>query len=111
MSTIPHEVRNIYDWFELQAELCKLMGISEDNFRDYHGIVGGDYKDFWHVCLETIVPDNMSNGTIVCLYSTEEEWFIGDDAWKNLVLVAWNKLYSSIEPSGLDSGILVNFSW
>lgn len=41
-----------YDWFkQVQPELCRLMGIDDEYFRDYHKIVGGDYKDFWHVYL------------------------------------------------------------
>ena len=108
--TIPYTEVRIYSWFDIQAELCNLMGIPEDKFRDYHKVVGGEYKDFWHVCLETIVPYNMSNDSIVTMYSTDPEFFNKEeDQWQNLVLVAWNKLYFSLSPD--DSGIRVSFSW
>lgn len=103
----------VYDWFDIQNELCKIMDIPEDKFRDYHEIDGGDYKDFWHVCLDTIVPDHMSNGTTVTMFSVNENFYRGaDDQWKNKVLVAWNKLYNEIlGPNNTDSGIEVSFDW
>lgn len=54
-----------YDWFDIQQEICKRMGIEEKHFRRYHELVGGDYKDLWHVCLDSVVPDNMANDTTV----------------------------------------------
>ena len=110
--TIPYTETRIYSWFDLQAELCNLMGIPEDKFRNYHQVVGGEYKDFWHVCLEFIVPYNMNNDTIVTMYSIDPEWFedtAEEDQWKNLVLVAWNKLCDELDPNG--AGIRVSFSW
>ena len=101
----------VYDWFEIQDELCRIMEIPADKFRDYHDVVGGDYKDFWHVCLETIVPDNMSNDVVITMYHCDEEWFDGDDAWKNKVLQAWNVFYNSVDTGRTDSGIYVDFSW
>lgn len=104
---------DMYDWFEIQEELCRIMGIDSKYFRDYHQVVGGDYKDFWHVCLDSIVPDHMSNDTIVVMYSCDDaETYKGDDAWKNEVLKAWNKFYNEALGEGnTDSGIYVNFSW
>lgn len=112
MAVTPKIVK-IYDWFDIQAELCRIMGIPEDMFRDYHKIVGGQYKDFWHVCLETIVPDNMSNGTTVTMFSCydADTYYEGEEAWKNEVLKAWNKLYDELDESGTDGGIEVTFCW
>ena len=107
---IASEKIDLYDWFEIQAKLCEVMGIDEDNFRGYHKVVGGEYKDFWHVCLETIVPDNMNNDTIDKMFSTKPEWFEGDAAWKNLVLKAWNTVYESLTGPN-DPGLYVRFSW
>lgn len=96
-----------YDWFDIQTELCDIMEIPEDKFRDYHKIVGGKYKDFWHVCLESIIPDQMSNYTTVTMYEFEGELFEGDEEWKNRVLEAWNTFMKSINADN----IYVNFSW
>lgn len=103
----------VYDWFEIQDDLCRIMEIPTNKFRDYHDVVGGDYKDFWHVCLDTIVPDTMSNGSIVTMFHCGEadDWFEGDDVWKNKVLQAWNVFYNSVDTGQTDSGICVDFSW
>lgn len=112
MAVTPRIVK-VYNWSDIQDELCRIMGIPEDKFRDYHHVVGGKYKDFWHVCLEHIVPESMQNGTTVTLWSLDEEWFDfeEEDAWKMEVIQAWNKLYEELDESGTDSGIEVNFSW
>ena len=102
----------IYDWRDIRRELCRIMGIAEDKFRDYHEIVGGEYKDFWHVCMDTIVPDHMANGTIVVMWSTDADWYEGDQEWKNTVLKAWNTFYDCIcGVNHTDPGIYVEFSW
>ena len=103
----------IYDWFEIQEELCRIMGISKNDFRNYHDVVGGKYKDCWHVCLKTIVPDSMSNNTVVTMYHCDgaDDWFDGDNGWRNSVLTAWNTFYNSIDTEHTDSGIYVEFSW
>lgn len=100
-----------YNWFDLQEELCKIIGIEEKHFRRYHEVIGGDYKDFWHVCLDTIVPSEMHNGNIVKMYSVYELPYYKEekDEWKNIVLDAWNKLYEKLDDS--DMGIWVYFYW
>ena len=102
----------VYDWFEIQEELCKIMGIPSDLFRDYHSIVGGEYKDFWHVCLADIIPDNMTNGSIVKMYQYYGEYYDDEnETWKNKVLWAWNIFYQSVDTDEIDSGIYVEFNW
>jgi hypothetical protein len=101
----------VYDWFAIQEELSNIMGIPDDKFREYHKIVGGEYKDFWHVCLDSIIPDAMHNDSIVTMYYYDDETrFEGEDEWKNKVLQAWNKFYKSIDDSKY-AGIYVQFSW
>jgi len=53
-----------FDWFDIQKEICKEMGIEEKHFRDYHKLVGGEYKDCWHIWLEYF-DSNVINDTIV----------------------------------------------
>lgn len=51
-----------FDWFDIEKEICKEMGIEEKYFRDYHKLVGGEYKDLWHIWLEYFesIPNNDS---------------------------------------------------
>lgn len=53
-----------FDWFDIQKEICKQMDIEEKYFRDYHKLVGGEYKDLWHIWLEYFQSD-VTNDTIV----------------------------------------------
>jgi hypothetical protein len=53
-----------YDWFEIQTEICKEMGIEEEYFRDYHKLIGGDYKDLWHEWLNYF-DSEITNGSTV----------------------------------------------
>ncbi len=48
---------NYYDWNDIQEFLSAKMNIDNKNFRDYHNIVGGAYKDFWHVWLDIVYND------------------------------------------------------
>lgn len=56
-----------YDWEDVRQFLCDAMGISEEHWRSYHKLVGGDYKDFWHVWL-SIDDDNLSNDSYTTVY-------------------------------------------
>ena len=53
-----------FDWFDIQSEICKEMGIEEQYFRDYHKVVGGEYKDLWHEWLHYFQTD-VTNDIIV----------------------------------------------
>jgi hypothetical protein len=52
------------DWFELQKEICKEMGIDDDNFTRYHKVIGGKYKNMWHVWL-WYIDERMYNDSIM----------------------------------------------
>ncbi len=47
-STIPSETIRVFNWFDIQKEICKEMNIDHEYFRDYHKLIGGKYKDLWH---------------------------------------------------------------
>lgn len=91
-----------FDWFDIQKEVCKEMGIEEQYFRDYHKLVGGEYKDLWHFWLEYFdsVPNN---DTIVFndLGETMEnkiEWVkIKGDDWGILFIEAVYKVWDRFE--------------
>lgn len=102
----------VYNWQDIQEKICEIMEIDFDEFRDYHGVIGGEYKDCWHVFLDHVIPDSMSNNTIVKLYYCDEEWLEieKDDEWKLKPIRAWNQIYDSI--GGREaSGIYVSFNW
>jgi hypothetical protein len=75
-----------YEWDELQAELCRRLGIEFDDFRKYHKVVGGEYKDFWHAWLEMFDVRNDTYCT-VCVpmdgdeYSPDQDfgWMLEDE--------------------------------
>lgn len=42
-----------YDWDDIQAFLCEELGITENQFRSYKDVVGGErYKDIWHIWID-----------------------------------------------------------
>lgn len=52
-----------YNWDDIKLEICKEMDISENYFRDYHKLIGGEYKDLWHAWLDLFDPE-VSNEAI-----------------------------------------------
>lgn len=102
-------------WFDLQDRLCVIMNIPRQNFRSYHEIIGGEYKDFWHVALETVVPENMANDTIVTMNFDNIEFikvhfeFEDSSKWELKLFDAWEILGKELDPSF--DGINVRFSW
>lgn len=104
----------VYDWFDIEKEICLTMGIPDDMFRDYHKIVGGDYKDLWHVAIESVVPREMKNGTIVSMYSLydEEEFeatIAGKEKWTEPFFRAYRDVMNKLDPDC--NGVLVKFYW
>lgn len=113
----------LYDWNDIEKEICKVMGIAEEYFRDYHKVVGGYYKDLWHVALDLIIPDNLSNDTIVYLHPFDYKLTI--DYSEGSVLMNYVKEYGEwvipfIEAyqkvilglnANSDNGVVVEFSW
>lgn len=51
-----------FEWSDIQKAICNEMGIDEKDFRDYHRVVGGEYKDLWHIWLHYF--DTVYNGMI-----------------------------------------------
>ncbi len=107
---IKGETVTVYNWCDIQNEICDVMGISRDKFRDYHEIVGGDYKDLWRTALNSVVPDNMSNGTIVIMWPVDDiKWVIEriQEEWAMPFFEAYNTVMQELN----DNGVLVSFSW
>jgi hypothetical protein len=57
-----------YDFSDIEKFICQELGIEQKFFRDYHKVIGGSYKDFWHVWL-SLHYDDIENG------SYENLWF------------------------------------
>lgn len=114
MSQIKYETIKVYNWFDLQKRLCEIMEIEEKYFRNYHDLIGGDYKDFWHVALDYIVPEGMSNDTMVEMWPCEisEEEFEGEP-WQFKLIQAWNILFDELREEPVDEfqPLNVKFSW
>lgn len=111
---IKGETITVYNWHDIRAEICRVMGIHENQFRDYHRVVGGDYKDLWHVAMDAVVPQQMANGTIVTMYSFESSEEIdslveehGD--WTRPFFVAYHSVMDQLDPEF--HGVEVRFSW
>lgn len=101
----------VYNWFDIEEEICRVMGIERDKFRNYHKVIGGDYRDLWHVTLNSVVPDNMANDTIVTMYVLEDyEYCIEKQGeWTRPFFEAYNKVFYVLDPNF--NGVLVRFSW
>lgn len=56
-----------YQFDDVQKYICVELGIEMNQFRDYHKVVGGKYKDFWHVWLDLHYGE-ITNGSYVSLW-------------------------------------------
>ena len=70
-----------YTWNDIQSEICKEMGIDEKYFRDYHMVIGGEYKDLWHEWIRYF--SDVSNDSIVScemgeIIESKIEWVTSD---------------------------------
>lgn len=103
-----------YDWFDdIQPALAKYMNIDENYFRDYHLVVGGTYKDFWHVMLDIIELRGNDSFEYLFWEPDDEE---GKEklrekfgSWIDPLLIALNQLKRDYDQD--DKGILIWFSW
>ena len=53
-----------FEWDDARKYICDKLDIVPAQFRDYHTVIGGEYKDLWHVWL-TINNDDISNHSYV----------------------------------------------
>lgn len=49
--------QKIYLWQDVKATICSAMSIRTEDFRDYHLVVGGHYKDIWHLWHDLVNSD------------------------------------------------------
>jgi hypothetical protein len=152
---IPSQTMTVYDWYDIQDEICKLMGITNEQFRDlknsqrhfntwcdskgygakdpsgtarngsqiwykeYTEAPDGQaarppYCDLWHLAIESVVPDEMHNDSIVTMYALEDyeddpEYYHKNVDWKKAFFEAYNQVMLEVDPE--NEGISVKFSW
>ena len=104
------KVIEVFDWFDIQTEICKEMGIEEESFRDYDKIVGGEYKDLWHEWMNYFQGE-IRNRTIIQndlgeIIENKIEWVTNDDKeWLQPFIEAVYKVWN-------DNNIkYVKYSW
>ena len=51
------------EYDEIQKRVCEILDIKEEQFRKYHDVIGGPYKDLWHVWL-WYVDDRVHNDSM-----------------------------------------------
>lgn len=64
---IQKQTLEYFEWVDVEKYICDELGIETSQFRDYNEVVGGGYKDLWHVWM-TINQDNISNYSYIALY-------------------------------------------
>jgi hypothetical protein len=115
-----------YDWVDVEAELCKTMGIHVDNFRDYHRVVYPDfdtkfkntdnspYYDCWHVWLDywgEKLHNDSYNLVIFAHPDQDEEWdYLKNDAIKKRgewVIPLMDAIRKLAKDFGTDDGYLI----
>ena len=101
-----------FEWDDLEAFFCEYLDIDEKHFRNYHEVIGGNCKDFWHVWL-CIVSDDVHNGhgSKVWDFVVEEDVYqeIEDKygKWATKLLDATACLFESIE----EDSFMVYYWW
>lgn len=108
-----------YDYDEVEKKLCEYMDIEQKYFRDYHLLVGGEYKDCWHVLLDVWEGSFKGNDSYFTIWSDASD---ADDLeywdyflerhpqyeWATPLLLALNKLHLEY---GNDDRITIWISW
>lgn len=98
----------IYNWFDIQNEICRVMGIERDKFRNY----GITQRDLWHVALDTVIPDQMANDTVVRMHGLYDDYdYIVEEQgeWTKPFFDVYQSVFKEIDPE--DKGVWVKFSW
>ena len=101
---IKKQVLEYYDWDDVERFICDELDIVPAQFCVYHEVVGGDYKDLWHVW--STIHDVLNNGMCTKLHLDDidhlmkriVEWF-GD--WVECLRPILIKLRAEIGESSM----------
>jgi hypothetical protein len=110
-----NEVLHVFEGKDFERAVCEKMGIPQEKFRDYHEIVGGDFKDLWLVILE-LENGQINNGQLVnvseWVYFWEDsvrklETAYGKDQWWHPFLAAVDQMVDDNDGEDL----MIHFWW
>lgn len=91
-----------YDYFaDIQPKLCDYIGIKEEHFRNYHKVVGGEYKDFWHTLLNILRDNFKGNDSYFTMYHQGDT---DSNTFDNL-----DEYYTKVKMQGDEYGLA--FEW
>lgn len=98
-----------YFWTDILEELCKEMGITNEQFDKYHEIVGGNYKNFWHLWLELTEVYNNTTTTFwfddLRHVRNEKVKIYGD--WVNVLFDAIEQVFNEVS----EDYVNIHYSW
>lgn len=117
------EVVKVYDWFDIEKEIAKRVGVHDLHGGYFNPITGkkvassskGVYRNFWHKALDAIIPDNMRNDSIVTMYGIEDwelnkEYYLNlYESWTEPYFQAYCDIMEELDPEF--NGIQVKFGW
>jgi hypothetical protein len=104
----------VYDFFDIQKEICNLMNIKKEDFRDYHRVVGGEYKDLWHEW-QNYIDSEFRNDTIrkTFMDNTLESyigWIENDNKpWLRDFIIALDSIFTTYGDD--NHSIYIQYSW
>lgn len=99
-----------YDWDDIEKQLCEYMNIEPKYFRNYHQVVGGEYKDFWHVWIKLVYDDVRNDSYIsmhIEMFKDREDMFDRFGNWIQTFLDAINKLFEELNTEE----IVIHYCW
>lgn len=100
-----------YDWNDIQQFLSEKMNIDISNFRNYHKVVGGEYKDFWHVWMDIVYQDvnNDSYKTywFDMMLDKKDSMIANRGEWVSILFDALNELQKEVN----EEYIVIRYSW
>ena len=71
---IKKQVLEYYDWDDVERFICDELDIVPAQFCVYHEVVGGDYKDLWHVW--STIHDVLNNGMCTKLHLNDIDYLM-----------------------------------
>ncbi len=108
---VKSEVVRLYDWDDIQNEICRRLDIEEIEFVHYRtGYPGDVIHDCWDAFIQWVFYENLHNGHACWLYECDTEDFEDYQQWFIPVVEVYNEIIR--EESGEENGsILVLFDW
>jgi Fe-S-cluster formation regulator IscX/YfhJ len=106
---VKSEIIEIFDWLDIEKEICNEMGISEDHFNYYHEVVGGYQKNLWFEWMaffdENTANDQIKFKNMNSLESDLEKCSDNSKNWLEPFIRAVHKIW-------LDNNIqYIKYSW